>query len=200
MPALHAWPDVVGPAPPRSLLTSDHVTDPWWLLVASTLRTGPGAFAVLAALCRAAPDPDALLDLPLPQLRGILRPLGLASGRAARLRRLAKAYAHAAPTLRSGARAETGGVHRRVVDLDGAGLLANEAWRLFVEGDLSTRPADRELGEWWEWATSHAAMRDAAAVPPVEWAPRKRVRRRAKRATGDTEPSPPVVVRRGGAL
>lgn len=179
-PILHPWPnaDVVGSAPPRSLLTSDHVSDPWWLLVACALRSGPSSFATLAALCRAAPDPDALLDLPLPQLRGILRPLGLASGRTARLRRLARAYLRAAPTLRSGASAEVGGVHRRVRDLDGAGPLAEEAWRIFVEGDLSTRPADRELGEWWEWATSHAAMRDAAAVPPVEWAPRKRKRGR----------------------
>lgn len=155
---VHPWPLMHRPPTLYELHAGPSSPEPTWrvLLVASLVsRTTPRLVveAVLGRLLATYPTREAIASAPESRLRAIVRPLGLAAGRTTRLRRL---------VIRGGA-----------VDLHG---VQAEAWRVFVLGDLSTRPADPYLGEWWEWAASTPRMVRAAAVPPVEWTPRKHTR------------------------
>ena len=149
---------------------------PWRVLVISQLSAGAergprgDALArVVEYVFRVWPARGAWVRATRSRLVAALRPLGLPTGRADRLIRLASAYPAWAERHAAGeyARTGSGAALLDVLALPGCGGNAIAAWALFVDGRLDgARPADPVLGLWWEWATQDAAMVAAAAVPP----------------------------------
>lgn len=115
----------------------------FWILVACVLvncTRGVDARPVLRELRRIASGPWGLAVLPVNRIFNVVSRLGLGYVRTRRLHDLACVY-HECERLKA---------EIVVRDLPGCGRFAEDAWRIFVLGDLSVRPSDKELKAYLE--------------------------------------------------
>ncbi len=120
-------------------LFQDRLKDePFWMLVACILvnRTRwSQAKPILEELRSRWPTPGSLSRANLRVLRAAVEPLGFGLQRSWRLSGLARLWFEVGPPTTA----------RSVLAYPGCGRYAADSWAIFVDGDLSVEPTDREL-------------------------------------------------------
>lgn len=120
------------------LLQLEYRHEPWKLLVCCILlnRTQRKQVdRVVNDLFLDYPTPEALATAREDELRDLLYPLGMSRTRARRLIEFAEGWL-------SG---------HEIVQIPGIGKYALDSYRIFVEGDLTVSPTDKELRRWMAW-------------------------------------------------
>lgn len=124
---------------------------PWRVLVACVLlnRTrGTVAKPVIEELFRRWPTAKSLSEADTDELTELLSCLGLQHQRALSLKYMSRAYHH----RRNPRRRMTRG---QVMQLAGVGKYAADAYCMLCLGDLTVKPADKELARWLGWAVEN---------------------------------------------
>lgn len=142
----------MGTSSEPQLLQLKYRYEPWKLLVACILlnrTTRRQVDRVIDDLFLDYPTYDALAEARFYDLATLLYPLGMHNTRAKRLIKFARAFQDM----------ESSGVlvnskedaMRAVADLPGVGEYALDSYAMFVLGDLSVKPTDKELVKWQAW-------------------------------------------------
>jgi len=131
------------PRSPYNLFEEELYRDPWRLFIGCVFHqktTSKVALPILNEFFRRWPTPEATIAARVDDLACLLRPMGLHRLRASQIIRLSKDYRKPWSSPRR--------------DLYGVGKYAEDAWRIFCCGDLSTRPSDVKLYRYLAWLTS----------------------------------------------
>lgn len=129
------------PVSPLNLFQERYRTEPWRLLccvICLNLCTGTALESVHGELFRRWPTPLHMALADQEELEGVLRYLGMQRRRARALIRMSTAYA----CWWDGGNPE---------DLPGIGKYGADSYEIFVRGNLSVRPQDKELRKYLEW-------------------------------------------------
>src|SRR5574343_620644 len=110
--------------------------DPWKLLVACimlNMTTGTQVHKVVHEFFERYPNPQSVIDAEAQDIERIILSLGLYKKRAVTLKRFSHDYLNK--------------TWKRPIECFGIGKYGNDSWEIFVNGNTSVRPKDKELKE-----------------------------------------------------
>ena len=129
------------PKSPHGLIQESLWPNEWKILVSCLLlnqTTRKQLDKVIDIFFEKWPDPESLLSSPLEEIREVIRPLGFWEKRPKTLLKFTEQY--------------IAGNWDQPIELYGCGKYANDAWKIFIQGDWrSVQPNDHALNKYHDW-------------------------------------------------